>query len=58
MEDEEGYGALSSEMDGFSINWMTLRDGENVSRVFWKADNWDMNLKEKDEVLNAEILGC
>ena len=57
-DDTLGYGALSPLMDGFRINWMTLWDGENPSRVFWRTDNWDMALEEREETFDSEILKC
>jgi len=57
-EDGLGYGALSPEMEGFRINWMTLWDGENPARVFWRTDSWDMNVEMRDETFDADILKC
>ena len=55
MEEEENLplGILSDELQGFRINWMTLRDGDNVSDVFWKTENWDMSNVERTEKFDA-----
>ena len=45
-------------IDGFKINWMTLKDGDNPSRVFWRTDEWDMKQEEREETFDAEILKC
>lgn len=60
MEDEEKLplGILSDEIEGFKINWMTLWDGDNTSNVFWKAENWDMDIVERTETFSARILDC
>lgn len=60
MEEEDNLplGILSDELQGFWINWMTLRDGDNVSDVFWKTENWDMSDVEWTETFDAWILDC
>ena len=44
-------------MDGFSINWMSMKDAD-TGKVFWKCDTWDKTVLEKTENLPKGLLKC
>ena len=44
-------------MEGFSINWMSMKDAE-TGKVFWTCGSWDKNVLEKTESLPKELLKC
>ena len=44
-------------MEGFTINWMCMKDATN-GKVHWRCDSWDNRVLEKTEILPKELLKC
>lgn len=54
----ELMGVLSPLMQGFRINSMSLRDGNDKANVFWLRENWNLEEAEKTETFDSKILEC
>ena len=58
----DGLGIANDElsrkvMEGFKINWMSMRDGE-TGKVHWECKNWNNNELEKTEFFPKNLLKC
>lgn len=54
---EERLSQLQKIQNGFKINWMKMKDGEN-GKVMWENNTWDLSENKKSETLPKEILNC